>query len=160
MKIHLLRHADAEDFATSDSARVLTSKGKEQAAQVASFLQRTRHTFDLILTSPYLRALQTAQAVAAAFSTAILKEDRRLGSGMLVQTGFAVIQENSEIQDLLIVGHEPDLGNLAAFLLTKDRSLSIDFGKASFLTMHLFQPQPGTGVLESFLRVEQMAAIG
>jgi phosphohistidine phosphatase len=156
MRIHLLRHADAENFATTDSARALTEKGRAQALQVAAYLQRIRQPLDVILTSPYVRAAQTAQPIADQYASAAFKEERRLKSGMLLPAALEVIQEYADTQDLLLVGHEPDLGFVASSLLSGDRSLNVEFGKASLLTLTLHHTQPTTAVLQSFLRIDQM----
>ncbi|MEO7932243.1 MAG: phosphohistidine phosphatase SixA [Chthoniobacterales bacterium] len=156
MRIHLLRHADAEDFATSDAARVLTAKGREQAARVGEFLVRTRQPIDLILTSHYLRAAETARIVSEKLDQESPVEDRRLGCGLSPQTGLSIIQEYSSFNDVLLVGHQPDLGMLAAFLLTRDRSFELEFHKASLMSITMLQPAAGAGVLESYVNVSQM----
>lgn len=156
MQLHLLRHADAENLVTTDSARVLTAKGQAQAARVGDFLVRADWRMDLILTSPYLRALQTAQAVAGKLGSVSLREDPRLACGLSPQTGLAIIQEHRDLEHLLIVGHQPDLGFFAAYLMTVDHSLHIEFSKASLLTISMPCISPASGLLQSFVNAGQM----
>lgn len=156
MKIHLLRHADAENFASNDAARALTEKGQSQAAQVGDFLERNGVKLNAILTSPYLRALQTAEAVARKYKDASFLEESRLVCGFSPETGLAIIQEYRKLEHVLIVGHQPDLGILSAYLLTVDGSINLEFKKASLLTISLLKLNPGAGFLESYVTVKQM----
>ena len=155
MNVHLLRHADAEDYVTSDAARQLTKRGELQSIHVAEYLVRIQQPLDLILASPYVRALQTATAISEKLGTPLTQE-RRLGCGMQPQTGLPVIQEHSQLKNILLVGHQPDLSILAAFLLTRDRSLNVEFGKAALLSLKLNPLAPGSGSLLSFLDETQM----
>lgn len=155
MNVHLLRHADAEDSATSDAERVLTKRGELQSIHVAEFLVRTQQPLDLILTSPYLRALQTANAVAEKLGTPLIQE-RRLSCGMSPQTGYALLQEHRQLENVLLVGHQPDLSIFAAFLLTQNRSLDVEFGKAALMSIALNPLAPGSGLLLSFIDESQM----
>jgi phosphohistidine phosphatase len=161
MKIHLLRHAEAEDLASTDSARALTALGRKQARCVGDFLVRTGTPIDLILTSPYLRASQTAFAVEKQIMAdsrwANVFEERRLICGMSPQLGLAILQEYSSTRHLLLVGHQPDLSHFAAALLTADRSLDVEFDKASLLTLELTVIRFGSGILDSHLHVSQMS---
>ena len=158
MKIYLLRHADAENTASNDAARALTEKGQSQAAQVGDFLERCGIKLSAILTSPYLRALQTAQAVARKYQAVPLIKEPRLGCGLSPETGLSIIQEYQKFDHVLIVGHQPDLGMLSAYLLTMDGSINIEFKKASLLTIVLPKLTPSAGFLESYITVKQMFA--
>jgi phosphohistidine phosphatase len=60
MTLQFLRHADAEPFTGSDFSRNLTPKGNTQAANVGKFLKSRHLVPDIILTSPLVRARQTA----------------------------------------------------------------------------------------------------
>ena len=155
MNIHLLRHADAEDFSTSDASRKLTNRGELQSIHVAEYLARIQQPLDLILTSPYLRALQTATVVSEKLGTPLTQEVR-LSCGMQPQTGLALLQEHSQLENILLVGHQPDLSIFAAILLTRDRSLNVEFGKAALLSLALNPLAPGSGLLLSFLDEAQM----
>ena len=70
MTIGFLRHAEAEDVAASDFGRRLTTKGLEQAAKVGKFCMRNGFVPDLIITSPVVRARQTAERIATAAEAA------------------------------------------------------------------------------------------
>jgi len=156
VKIHLLRHAEAEEFVSSDAARGLTSQGLAQAARVGDFLLRIGQPLDLIVASPYLRTLQTAQTVANKLGNVPLLEDRRMVCGMSPSTGLGLIREHSASNNILLVGHQPDLSHLAASLLSRDRSLDVEFSTGSLLSLTLERAEAGAGILDSFIHVKQM----
>ena len=124
MNLFFLRHGiaverDEFDYA-SDAARPLTPKGKKQLRAAAAALRAMELRFDVIFSSPLVRAKQTAEIIAAE-----LKLQKRLvfadelkpgGSAKkLVQTigGLKPLPEN-----ILLVGHEPDFSELISLLVT------------------------------------------
>ena len=72
MNLYLLRHGIAEDLGTpgilNDADRPLTAKGEQKLEEVARAMAALELSFDLILSSPYLRARQTTAIIAKAFS--------------------------------------------------------------------------------------------
>jgi phosphohistidine phosphatase len=108
MDLILWRHADAADGAP-DLARKLTPKGEQQAARVAAWLRERLPERYRLLVSPALRCQQTAQALNAQFET--LKE---LAPGAPVH---AILKAAGNEGTVLLVGHQPDLGQAIAYLL-------------------------------------------
>jgi len=112
MDLLLWRHADAED-GIPDAGRALTKKGLKQAKQVAQWLTPRLPSDCLILASPAKRAQQTAAALDIPYTT-----DRRIG----VQADIADLIAASNWPErkgmVILVGHQPTLGQLAARLLT------------------------------------------
>lgn len=122
MKIFFLRHADAlpENGETipCDEERPLSDEGKQQVEQLAAALQKLGLTFDLVLTSPLKRCRETAE-------------------GLLLQQGRTAAEANDldllapggstkklmkylrtlEIEQVLLVGHSPDLNEHVAYLI-------------------------------------------
>ena len=116
MDLILWRHADAAD-GQPDSARPLTEKGRKQAGAMARWLQ-SRLPKDLrILVSPALRAQQTAHALQREFETHDAIAVGQAASGILSACGWPDAE-----QAVLIVGHQPTLGEVAAQLLTGRKS--------------------------------------
>jgi phosphohistidine phosphatase len=111
MELILWRHAEAED-GLSDMARRLTVKGEKQADKMAAFL-RTRLPQDTrILVSPAKRAQQTAQALTKNFTT-----EPAIAPGASPQ---AILEAANWLESegcVLIVGHQPTLGEVAALLM-------------------------------------------
>jgi phosphohistidine phosphatase len=112
----LWRHADAED-GMPDAGRALTKKGQRQATQVARWLRPRLPGDCLILVSPAKRAQQTAAALDLPYTT-----EPRIG----LQAGIADIIAASDWPRrngaVLVVGHQPTLGRLAASLLAGEQA--------------------------------------
>jgi len=143
MKIHILRHGIAvvrDDLdSKNDAARRLTPKGKRQLRQTAAALKKMGLRFDLILSSPYLRAKQTAEIVAES-----LKLKKRLKfSGALAPDGRPedLVRELSESkpapENVLLVGHEPYLSSLISLLTTGGLNLAMDFKKGGLCKLEI-----------------------
>ncbi|HEX6459868.1 MAG TPA: phosphoglycerate mutase family protein [Thermoleophilaceae bacterium] len=99
--IWLLRHAEAED-GSPDEARPLTKKGEEQARAAGKALKALGVKFDLCLTSPRVRAEQTAKLACEPLGVEI-SVDERLNGGPFDPEELA-----AGIDEVLLVGHDPD----------------------------------------------------
>ena len=112
MDLILWRHAEAED-GTPDEQRKLTGKGHKQAAKMAGWLGEHLSKHVTLLVSPAVRAQQTAKALAGKFITS---------EGVGLNASPKSILEAAGWPDaggtVLIVGHQPTLGMLAAHLLS------------------------------------------
>jgi len=132
MKLYLVRHAIAEDVRESedDSLRPLTEKGREKMKRIAQALNELGVQPDLIVSSPYVRASQTASILAKE-----LKYKEELAySDFLVPMAepddmIGEINEKFSVDELMLVGHEPNLSSLASVLLAGSPDLSINFKK-------------------------------
>ena len=112
MDLILWRHADAAD-GQPDSMRPLTEKGRKQAREMAQWLE-SRLPADLrILVSPALRAQETARALQREFETHEAIDVGQPVAAMLAASGWP-----DAGRTVLIVGHQPTLGEIAAELLS------------------------------------------
>lgn len=112
MDLILWRHAEAEDGGP-DLARKLTPKGRKQAARMAAWLhQHLPEGFDVVA-SPAVRAQQTAEALGVPVETSPL-----LAPGTPVPSILAAAEWPDRQRILLLVGHQPDFGRAAAFLVS------------------------------------------
>ncbi len=115
MKLILIRHAIAVDRETagiSDDLRPLTEEGSARFQKTARGISRLV-TADLLLTSPLVRARQTAQILLPHWTTAPMKESEALGSGSRSQfEGELASISNSRV--VAAVGHEPYLSEWTA----------------------------------------------
>ncbi len=148
MDLLLLRHADALDYAASDRERPLSSKGLQQAALVAELLATYRVRPTLLLCSPARRTLETADAVAEALALTVTPCDWAL-PGMTPEEAVEGLGSHLAAPCLLLVGHQPDLGDLAASLLGRPSTQHLNFEKASLAHLSLRPGQPA--VLEAFI---------
>lgn len=120
MKIILIRHAAAIDrgIGTSEANRYLTPKGRESFRETARTVIRKGVKPDLILTSPLLRAVQTADILAEslAYSGPLAAVDE-LEPGFDLPRLQQLLDQYPQVGELVIVGHEPDLSSIVADLL-------------------------------------------
>lgn len=111
MELILWRHAEAEPGAP-DEARALTAKGHKQALKMAEWLDRTLPNGCKILVSPTVRTVQTAQALGRKF-----KIYPELGPDTTPEIILHTAHWPDSREPVLIIGHQPSLGRLAALLL-------------------------------------------
>ena len=111
MDLVLWRHAEAADGAP-DMARKLTLKGEKQAKETAAWLKARLPKETRILVSPAKRALQTAQALSEEFE--VVKE---IAPGASAAAVLAAAGWPDNQATVLVVGHQPTLGMVAAMLI-------------------------------------------
>jgi phosphohistidine phosphatase len=112
MQLILWRHAEA-DTGSPDIERALTAAGIEQARRVAQWLKPRLPDDARILVSPARRTQQTAAQFKARFKTV-----EAIGPGASVTAVLAAAGAPAEGHTTLIVGHQPTLGEVAAWLMT------------------------------------------
>jgi phosphohistidine phosphatase len=112
MELILWRHADAED-GVRDEERRLTAKGRKQAQRMASWLRRRLPRGARILVSPTQRTQQTARALATRFE---VSDD--VGPAATAQSVLKAAAWPRGTGAVLVVGHQPTLGQAAALALT------------------------------------------
>lgn len=148
MLLYLLRHADAEQHASSDATRALTPKGVEQAKRVGQFCRRHGLEPSVILTSPLARAAQTARLFAAEVDEPEIVVAPFLASGMQPETALQELKAYNELNSLMLVGHEPDFSHLAAKLLGIVDSQKINIRKASLTLLEVDHAKAHSAVLQ------------
>ena len=153
MKIYLMRHGIARELDNADSAidsqRPLTANGRNNIGSIARALKKMDVKPNLILSSPYVRAQQTAAILAKEFGL----QQPLILSDFLVPDGNAEailreIVENYIVDELFIISHLPCLGLLASFLASGDLDLAINLRKGGVCCL-----------LAGDLRIELYAAI-
>ena len=131
MEIYILRHGIAVERGTpgykKDSERPLTKEGEEKMHQIAEAMLGMGLQFDLILSSPYVRAKQTAQIVAGELDEEVTSTDFLIPDA----NGLELIAEinDEKPQRVLLVGHEPDLSRLISILVTGGSDATIELKK-------------------------------
>jgi len=155
MTVYFLRHAEAEDAADSDFNRNLTPKGRDQAARVGKFLRREKLIPDLILTSPVLRALQTARTVADAVG-ADLVMNSWLECGMVPETLLRELASHMDKSSIVLVGHEPDFSAAISMLLGAAGPEAVNIRKATIAAVVLREAKPGAAQLQFLLPARLM----
>jgi len=112
MELILWRHADAEDR-VPDEARALTAKGEKQARRMAKWLRKRLPGDARVLASPAKRAQQTASALTGNFETC-----REVGTSAEPRAVLEAAGWPDGKGIVVIVGHQPTLGQAAALALT------------------------------------------
>lgn len=146
MDLILWRHAEAEDAAPGqdDLDRQLTARGRKQAKRMALWLDQVLPESCKILVSPAKRTVQTAQA---------LNRKYRLSPEIAPDAGWEALLQASHWPEskspVMLVGHQPDLGNLVARLLGVEAgSLSVRKGSVWWLST---REDDETGLLRAVL---------
>ncbi len=146
IELHLLRHADAGDpagWARPDAERPLSTKGLRQADRLARHLAALDLEPDAILTSPKVRAVQTAEAVAAALGRRVTV-DERLAGDLDLEALEAILRDAGDVRRPLLVGHDPDFSDLVATLIGAELTMR----KGALARIDLDGPiAPAAGVL-------------
>lgn len=154
MELYLLRHGIAENQKPGDldSGRALTADGREKLACVLKAARRAGVTPSLILTSPYVRAVQTAEAAAVTLNfDGHVIQSKSFTPDSTPESAWQEIRDYQGESAILLASHEPLLSQLAAYLLGSP-SLRIDVKKASLIRIDLdgFRSVPA-GVLRWML---------
>lgn len=121
MKLYFLRHGlagDSSEWKGADFARPLTEEGIAKMKRSADTLAQMELDLQLILTSPLVRAYQTAEIVARQFKMLDkLVKDERLGSGFGIKYLAEILAEHSNVVSLMLVGHEPGISETVSHLI-------------------------------------------
>ena len=157
MDLYIVRHAAAfgrdPDRWPDDSKRPLTPEGEEEFRLAASGLARIAPRVDAILSSPYLRAWQTAQILAELDSWPAPKSFPVLEPTLPPERAVLALEAYSEAGSVAVVGHRPGLHELAAYLLTGEGDgLEIGIEKGGILCLGFDgSVGPGAGELRWLL---------
>jgi len=131
MKVYFIRHAQAIERSSElpDEHRNLTCRGRKRFRQVAASLKKMEISPDLILTSPKIRAVQTAEILCETIrfnGEVLISPD--LATGPDLETLDSLLRARPEIRELVIVGHEPALGEIIGRLLQLSTSCQLSKG--------------------------------
>ncbi|MEW6336760.1 MAG: phosphohistidine phosphatase SixA [Acidobacteriota bacterium] len=146
MHAFLIRHAAAEEVAPEgdDSRRALTAAGRRDAARMGTRLARRSVRFVHLATSPYLRARETAQALADAGAATSIELARELLPGADLRAAIRRIQRwrGENLGDVALVGHQPDMSRLVEVLLWGEVRGAVEMKKGAVAALEL--PERGT----------------
>ncbi|MGI8965502.1 MAG: phosphohistidine phosphatase SixA [Limisphaerales bacterium] len=165
MNLYILRHALAGDRSArypDDRKRPITKKGRKEMRAAAKGMRKLDLEFNLILSSPFTRAQQTAEAVRKIFKLDQLSLSENLASGAKARSLISELNEKyASFKNILLVGHEPDLSELISILTSGDKKLSLHFRKSGLCKLAAGKLRGSRcATLEWFLTPRQLAAIG
>lgn len=134
MNLYVVRHAIAVDEGTTgyedDSQRPLTDKGQKKMRKIAKGLRTLGVEFDLILSSPYVRARETAEILADVFK---MRKKVAFSENLIPMANpdllIPEINEKYSVDSIALVGHEPHLSTLIGALVEENTTLDITLKK-------------------------------
>jgi len=141
MELFLLRHGIAAERGAGlfpdDSHRPLTPEGNKRTRQVVEVMQAMKLKFDLVLTSPFVRAKQTADIVVEVFGIQqCLHLSANLVPGFKPRSLVSELGRAAQPDDrVMLVGHEPDLSQLASLLVFGKSQAGITLKKAGLIKL-------------------------
>jgi phosphohistidine phosphatase len=150
MLLHLLRHADAGDpeaWQGPDALRPLSAKGRRQSKRLGDHLAAIGFTTDVIVTSPKIRAEQTADIVGERLGVAVTVDDR-LAGGFGLETLDAIVAEAGDPARIVLVGHDPDFSESLSTMCGPQ----LEMKKGAFARIEIDRPlRAGHGALRWLL---------
>jgi phosphohistidine phosphatase len=150
MQLVIVRHGVAEDrdrFAErgqDDALRPLTKEGRWKMERNARGLRRAISALDVLATSPLRRAEQTARIIADAYHGIDVVTVPALAPDGPLDDVLAWLRRQRASATVAVVGHEPQLGVLATWLLTGDRHSHVAFRKGGACLIE-FEGRPAAG---------------
>lgn len=166
MELFILRHGIAEPLEAAssmkDSERSLTLEGERKMRRIAKGMKPLGLSFDVIWTSPFRRARQTAEIVAR-----VLQLKNRLEVFPVLAAGEktkrvieALRQQQNTFERILIVGHEPDLSGLISRLVSGEDNMALALKKGGLCKLTIGSLRYGRcAVLEWLLAPNQLVRI-
>ena len=158
VQLHFLRHAHAGDpakWSGPDDLRPLSAKGRHQAEALGRHLDGLGQRFDLIVSSPLVRARQTAELVGERLGLAVVIDDR-LGGGLDVAGLEVLLSDHGNPGRPILVGHDPDFSDLVTSL---SGAVAIPMRKGTFARIDIGRPiEPGSGILAFLIPPELVAS--
>ncbi|MCX7915632.1 MAG: phosphohistidine phosphatase SixA [Verrucomicrobiae bacterium] len=160
MKLYLVRHATAVDTAPTDADRELTREGKQEARVAGRALARLKTKPQFILSSPLVRAVQTAELLAEEldFRDDIVKLTEP-ENGPSTSALLRALKPYSRADELVLVGHMPSLAEHLAELIGVKNTRGLQIGKGSVVCLKTEVLREGAAELRWWLRQKQLALI-
>lgn len=161
MKCYFLRHGiavEAEAWSGRDFDRPLTSDGCSRMEREAKAIADLSLELDSIVTSPLLRAKQTAEIVAKRLDLGgKLDEDQRLENGFNLERLRAILADHAHDKAIMLVGHEP---SMSATIGRAIGGASIELKKAALAGIEFSDPKATSGMLFSLIPPKVLVTLG
>lgn len=151
----LLRHAHAGDsgrWAGDDALRPLTDKGRRQAERLGRLLAATGEAPDLLITSPKVRAAQTAEILGQVVGAKVIVDERVAGV-LDPDIVTRILHDAGHAERPCLVGHDPEFSELLAELIGAT-GIAMRKGSLARVDMPGRSPEAGEGLLRYLLPPE------
>jgi phosphohistidine phosphatase len=161
-ELYLIRHGLAEergDAWPDDAKRPLTDKGMSRMRKAVRGLAGLGMSLDVVLSSPLVRARQTAEIVAAGLSPrpSLVSADSLVPEGTFAAV-IAELEKQAKKTRIALVGHEPSIGELAAQLIGSRHAIEFRKGAVCRIDLEALPPS-GPGALRWLLTPKIMRAL-
>src|SRR2546422_10615100 len=167
MRLLVVRHAIAEDreaFARSrkdDADRPLTTEGRRKMERSALGLKELVPELDVLAASPYKRAVDTAEIIAAAYGGLTVERVPELAPGAGVDRVVGWLTGRHTRGSVAVVGHEPDLSQLVCTLLAAANGPFLELRKGAACLLEFAGPVgKGAATLDWFLGPKHLRLLG
>lgn len=141
LELYIIRHGLAGSSLKDkieDNERPLEKKGKRIMKDIAKGLKKLKISFDLVLTSPLLRAKESAEIVNAyCGNTKKIKETELLSPGASFDHLIEFLNNLKDSSTVAIVGHEPFLSSFASYCLSKNNKSFINLKKSGIIKLEI-----------------------
>jgi phosphohistidine phosphatase len=151
---------EANDYL--DERRRLTPEGRERMQQAARGLRALGVRFDLVLTSPLFRAIETAEIIADALGIdrSLIHQTSALMPGATAASLTNAVRKQT-VESIALVGHQPDLGQTISRIVCGYPDAAIQFRKGSVCAITVTETAPAVrGSLSWMLTSKQLRLIG
>jgi len=163
MNIYLLRHGEAAPAAVGapDSERPLSEQGERDVRGIVPGLKSLIGQIDFILTSPALRAIQTARIIAAEFKCmGFIHIEPSLAERGGEKKTTDELNRLVGKENVVVVGHSPHLAELARYLTGDESGEEIEIKKAGVLKIYIAGfPGPGEGAVRWKMSPEELKKV-
>jgi phosphohistidine phosphatase len=164
MDLFILRHGKAGHSSgeADDDKRALTPAGRKEIRTIARWMHREKIQFDVIASSPLVRASETAGIVARTLDLkdqVVIWKDLAPG-GDLDTVCYSAAQTNSG-ENVLVIGHEPAMSALVGKIISPGGTASVMFSKGGLAKIRFFafDDRKPSGVLQWLLTAKQIRAM-
>jgi phosphohistidine phosphatase len=161
MRCYFLRHGIAVEpdaWQGSDFDRPLTREGRDRMKREAKAIAKLSLGFDRIVTSPLLRAKQTAEILAERLDMRdALVEDERLGGRFNIARLGEILDAHADCKSLVLVGHEPALSVTIGQAIG---GADVEMKKAALAGVELTDPRSASGTLICLIPPKVLTAFG
>jgi phosphohistidine phosphatase len=148
MELYIIRHAIAQPLGRKndfiDEKRTLTSEGRDKMREAARGLLRLGVEFDLVMTSPLVRAVETAEIITTVLGQNKIKVEQTetLAPGASTDELFAEIKRHTGAESIALIGHQPDLGEIISKIVRCNGNLLIELKKGSVCCINVIETVP------------------
>jgi phosphohistidine phosphatase len=149
VNLYILRHGIAVEPGTpdfeNDSERPLIPKGERRLHSAAAAMKKLELSFDLILSSPFIRAKQTAEIVAGELKLKKRLEfsDELAPGGSFNALIHALNELKPTLENVLLVGHEPYLSRLISLLVSGGENTTVEMKKGGLCKLEVGELRHG-----------------